>query len=241
MYSQEINVFEILERVVPYKSLEYTLHTLKDYKKYDNGVFYKDEKYFVRITCRGEWGGSVWFTNNLTGIEYSCAATCVKSVNKYKGSYIVTTSLWHGSGSSSILRIKDPSKMEVFLKPKPREEIIKPPYYLEDLESKSRKGVETLWSDYGGVMINFSFVYDDVLYHVVEKEDKTYLARLERGKLIEVGLLSNKSIWSHFNLLQLGKEHLFLFLGKPYSIRGYIEIIGDKIDLVWYSRTKRQH
>lgn len=73
---------------------------------------YVDSVYNVGGCCAGEWGGSVFFHNKLTGNTYSCPATCANTVIKSpSGSYIVTSSLAHMSGSSDIIEIEDPSKL----------------------------------------------------------------------------------------------------------------------------------
>ncbi|TCI85110.1 hypothetical protein [Tenacibaculum sp. M341] len=240
--SQEIFVFNILEREVSYKSLEYLLDDFILYRKISKEPFYSDEQYLVRKTCCGEWGGAIWFKNKRTGIEYSCAATCPKSISKYQGKYIVSTSLNHGSGSSSILEIVAPEKMEVFVKPKPRNEIFKPPYYIWEIQPKSQKGVKELWSDYGGVMIYFSFLYKEKLYHIVEKDGKTYIAILNEEKQMKIlDKISDKRIWSHYDLIRLGDNHIFQFLGQRSVIKGYIEIIDNNVNLVWYSFPKRMY
>ncbi len=240
--SQEISVFNILEREVSYKSLEYSLDDFKINEKHVEAPFYTDDKYVVRRTCFGEWGGAVWFKDKETGIEYSCEATCPNSISKYQGKYIVSTSLYHHSGSSSILEIVAPEKMEVFEKPKPRNEIFKIPYYIWEIQPKSQKGVKELWSDYGGFMVNFSFVYEGNLYHIIEKESNTYIAILSNaGTMKIIDKISDKEIFSHFSLIRLGDNHWFQFIGTRFLVKGYIEIIDNKIELVWYSMPKRRY
>lgn len=73
--------------------------TERDFIKQDS-AFFEDENYLVRKSCSGEWGGTIWFKNKVTGIEYSCEATCPVAVNKVNGKYIVTTTLAHMIGFS---------------------------------------------------------------------------------------------------------------------------------------------
>lgn len=65
-----------------------------DFTRYDS-VFFQDENYYARRACSGEWGGSIWFKNKRTGIEYSCSATCPVIINKIGEKYIVTNTLAH--------------------------------------------------------------------------------------------------------------------------------------------------
>ena len=155
------------------------LNNLRDYKKFDKDVIFEDSEYVVSKTCAGEWGGSIWFKNKKSGKVFSCSATCVKSVNKLNGKYFVSISLLHGYGSSAVLEIEDPIKMEVFNKPNPNQNITKPSYDAGDLESKSRKGVKILSNLDHGELIIFSFNFNEVLCYLVKKEDGIFLSVLE--------------------------------------------------------------
>lgn len=240
--SQENETFEINERIIKFNSKEYEEKNISDYRNLlERKNFYEDENYAVTYSCNGEWGGSVWFTNKNTNIEYSCAATCVKSVIKIKDEYFVTTSLAHMGSGSSIFKITEPDSMSIFdrSKVKPKEYYKGLPVYMAgSLNNKSHQGRKSLWSEWG-VYILLSFQYKDKLYSIVEKKNNISLMVLNDKKLEKLVKISDNSVWSQFDLIQINDSHILLFLGKPSLIHGYIEIIDNKIDLVRYSKPKK--
>ncbi len=71
-YGQSTERFDIQEMLI---SDTTKMINANDFIRTDT-TFYQDERYYVRRTCSGEWGGSIWFRNKSTGIEYSCSAAC---------------------------------------------------------------------------------------------------------------------------------------------------------------------
>lgn len=226
LFCQNENTFEVEEIIIEKKYNKRTKPTEeKDY-------FYEDSEYIVTISCSGEWGGSVWFENKKTGIIYSCQSTCPKSINKVDNKYIITNSLAHMSGMSEIIEIENPNQLSIFKKPEPRNDKDgKPFYYAGDMESKSRKGVKSLWSEFETLII-LSFLYKNKLYHIATKNGATYLTTLENNELVTVCLISKKRIWSHHTVNKIDKNHTFLYLGRDVYENEYIEIKGSKIKLV---------
>ena len=159
---------------------------IKDFIRHDT-IFYQDEKYSVRKTCRGEWGGTVWFKSKISGIEYSCEATCPVIINKIDEKYIVTNYSAHGCGGSDIIEIEFPDSMDIFKQPEPRIEkrrrkIINYGNYSHEFESKSRKGTK-LVIDTNCVMILLSFPFQEQLYHIVRDSKILYLSQIKNNKL----------------------------------------------------------
>ncbi|AUC15910.1 hypothetical protein BTO06_12440 [Tenacibaculum sp. SZ-18] len=213
----------------------------KDFKKRKSdfikkgGNFYEDKDYIVSKSCSGEWGGSIFFKNKKSGIEYSCSATCPVSVNLIDGKYIVTNSLAHLSGSSDIIEIKNPELMSVFKMPEPRE--IKngiKHYYTGDTESKSRKGVKEIWNGFG-ILTLISFEFKEQLYHIISKDAKTFLATIVESELKIINQISKERIWDYApETFKDEKGNLIVFFNN-HSTSGYIEIIGNEIKVI---RTK---
>jgi hypothetical protein len=167
-----------------------------------DSTFFQDEKYFVRRTCSGEFGGSVWFRNKETGIEYSSSARCPVCVNKINSTYVVTTTLSHFRPHSSLLVIDNPDSMAIFQEPEMtrargklgfkkvewdnwRLRKVYSGLHAGDLESNSSKGTHSIL-DTTGVNILLSFSYRDSFYHVVRDHETLYLSRLEEKTLTTV-------------------------------------------------------
>ncbi len=197
-----------------------------------NDFFYEDDDYIVTKSCSGEWGGSIFFKSKKSGIKYSCKATCPVSINLINGKYIITNTLAHLNGSSSLIEIKNPELMSVFEMPKPRR--IKNGvkyYYRGDNQSKSTKGVKRIWSDYK-ILTLASFPFKKQLYHIVCKNEKTFLATIEKNELKLLDQISNKNIWSYESKTITDEKGNLLIFFNNHDVKGYIEIKGKKIKLM---------
>ena len=194
-----------------------------------DSVFYEDSLYLVRQTCSGEWGGSIWFKNKQTQIEYSCNATCPKSVNYYKGKYYVTTSLVHLVSSSEILEISQPDSMSVFEVSEMVATMRKHKIYSDgDFESISRQGALTL-VDTTGALIVASFVQNDKFYHIVRDYNHLYLSEISNGKLSTIQKISEESMFNT-ELMKTEYGELVILFNSKYS-KGYLKIEDSKIIL----------
>ena len=226
-YCQSKELFKINEVIVT-DSIQ--IKTINDFTKQDS-AFFEDEKYVVRKTCSGEWGGSVWFKNKNSGIEYSCSATCPVVINKIDGKYIVSATLAHLSGSSEIIEIENPDSMGIFIMPKPRTKKGKTIYrYVGDDESRSTKGTEMLL-DSIGVQTLASFPYNGKLYHVITDFSKTFLTQIENERFVTIDTISNVSIWTYGpEVIKSSNGHYIVFF-ENHETRGYLDIHDNSIDL----------
>lgn len=229
-FGQTDNPFVINEVFIQDSSL---FKAERDFTKRDS-VFYEDENYIVRKTCSGEWGGTIWFKNKLTGIEYSCEATCPVIVNKVNGKYIVTTTLAHMIGFSKIIEINNPDSMAVFKLPEPRQKKGKRTlYYVGDNESNSTKGTNTL-VDSVRVMTIATFPFNEQLFHIVTDFHKTYISKIENNRFVTIDTISNTSIWTYNpEVIKTVDGHYIVFFTNQET-NGYLDIYDNKIDLIRY-------
>lgn len=212
-----------------------TLHkkTAIDFQR-ETSNFFEDDKYLVRKTCNGEWGGTIWFKNKITGVEHSCSATCPVIVNKLDGKYIVTTTLNHLAGFSQVLEIDNPESLAIFKLPKPRaiigKRIIRA---VGDDESQSTKGSKILL-DTIKVSILLSFPLNGQLYHVFTDYKKTYLATIQNKKFVIIDTLSQKGFWSYDSDVIKTKDGHFIVFFKNEEVEGYFDVNGRKICVIRY-------
>lgn len=207
--------------------------TESDFRKQDS-AFFEDENYLVRKTCSGEWGGTIWFKNKITGIEYSCEATCPVIVNKVNGKYIVTSTLAHMIGFSQVIEITNPDSMAVFKLPEPRQKKRKVKlYYIGDDESNSKKGTNLL-VDSVGVLTIATFPFNDQLFHIVTDFQKTFITKIEHNKFVTLDTISNTSIWTYDpEVIRTVDGHYIVFFSNEEA-KGYLDICGNKINLIRY-------
>jgi hypothetical protein len=198
----------------------------------NDSVFFQDDNYLVRKSCSGEWGGSVWFKNKRTGIEYSCNSTCPVVINKFRDKYIVTNTLAHLIGFSEIIEIENPDSMTIFKLPEPRAKKRKMIYrYVGDNESKSTIGTKKLL-DSIGVLTLASFPYNGQLYHIVTDFRKTFLTEIENKKFVSIDTISNESLWTYDpEVIRTKANHYVIYFSND-KVNGYIDLIDNKIDVI---------
>ncbi len=226
-FTQEHVIFKIYENIVNKKDFE---EERSDFSKKDF-VFYEDEDYIITRTCHGEWGGSIWFKNKKTDSIHSCRATCPVSVNRINGKYIVSSSLAHLSGATDVIEIENPDSLSVFKLPKPRKKTGNVIHrYYGDTESKSSKGVREVWSEIGSFILT-SFQYQDQLYHIVSRKEKTFLTKIEDGKLIILNIISEEKFWDYEPTTFRKTNGDLIAFFKTHRTEGYIEISNLNIKI----------
>ena len=227
---QTKKIFDINETLIKDST---QFKTVQNFKKQDS-AFYEDENYVVRKSCSGEWGGTIWFKNKNTGIEYSCEATCPVVVNKTEGKYIVTSTLAHMSGFSTVIEINTPDSLAIFKLPEPRNKKGKTKlYYIGDNESNSKKGTKQL-VDTMGVLILATFNYKGELFHIVTDFEKTFVEKIENKKFVIIDTISNQSIWTYDpEVIKTSDNHSIVFF-KNDEVNGFLDIFDNKINLIRY-------
>ncbi|WP_053404265.1 hypothetical protein [Persicobacter sp. CCB-QB2] len=200
-------------------------------------AFYQDDKYIVRETCQGEWGGSIWFKNKHTGEETSAKANCPLILSKLNGKYLLTTTSFHMMGSSKVLEIV-PEEMSVFEKPKFNPET---GYTPSDLESQSDLGTHVLL-DTAGITILLSFPYDNELYHIYSNQNKLFLGVIESKALRTIDTLNidlksfyrreNGVIYGYSSVVKKLPNDQYALLFKNANLLAYVLVKEDEIKVV---------
>lgn len=187
---------------------------------------YSDEYYTITASCSGEWGGSVYFTDNRSGIKYECAATCPLMINKINGSYIVTASLSHMMGFSEILRVNDPSKLLVYNRDHLKNRQI---IYSGEDQSHSKKGVETLVST-SRKLVFASFLYNDELFHIVSDYKETYIAQISGNEIVPVQSIIQRRFYYPEIVVNYGGEGLLsVFHDSPRG--SFMRVKGNSVKI----------
>lgn len=201
--------FEKLNLLLGKYVAEFKLTETRDLK------FYEDDLYDIYATCNGEWGGTIYFKDKKTNESFEASSTCPIVINKIGGEYYVTNYMGHMFGYASVLKIKDPSKLE------------KSDLNFDRPEgSRFDKGVETLL-DTLGFYISTSFVANNQLYHLYSDENGTYIGQIENGKIEPIHQF-DFIFDAHFNQhLDNGKQ-LLICNFKDSEKSGIIIIDGKK-------------
>lgn len=198
------------------------------------GLLYNDTRYEVWKTCSGEWGGTVYFKNKKSGKIYYAEATCPVSVNKINNKYYISNSLSHLFGSSDILEITDPEKMEQTAKMP----LYHPGIITREYESHSSKGTKKL-IDTAGVAIMSSFVYKQKLYSILlnHRATQATISELRDNKFYTIQEI-DKDFFSDDPFIIKESEtyqKIYLQQSKP----GILEIKENKIKFISYTKSKK--
>ncbi|MDR6464160.1 hypothetical protein [Chryseobacterium sediminis] len=199
------------------------------------GLLYNDTRYEVWKTCSGEWGGTVYFKNKKSGKIYYAKATCPVSVNKINNKYYISNSLSHLLGSSDILEITDPEKLE---------QTAKMPLYHPDIitreyESHSSKGTKKL-IDTAGAVIMSSFVYKQKLYSILlnYSNTKATISELQDNKFYTIKEIDKDFFSEHPLIIKESETYQKIYLQQPKP--GIVEIKENKIKFISYTKSKNK-
>lgn len=221
-FSQSQRIFKIETILVN----EAKLKTKNDFERFSPN-FYEDEKFVVRQTCFGEFGGAIYFKDKKTKVEYFCTATCAVAVNKINNKYIVTTTLAHMDGNSGIIEIEEPKFMaKVIAKKNDKTKV----QYVGDQESNSSIGTKDLFGAFR-LEIVASFEFREKLYHITTDYKKTYLSEIIENKIVNLDLILENSIWSYEpNQFRTKDNHIIVFF-KNQITNGYLDIYKNQIKI----------
>lgn len=193
--------------------------------------FFEDEDYIVHKTCSGEWGGTVYFKNRKTGVEYVCEASCPVIINKLDGKYLVSSTLDHLTGLASVIQIDHPDSMQVYTKPVQSKQRLLPAR--GDAESTSRKGSITLLKA-DRIIILVSFPYKGQLYHITTDFEHTYISNIENGRFVHLDVVSDKPLRTFDGgVIPTNDDHYIVFFHENIR-KGYLDISGGRIEVITY-------
>ncbi|GGD30541.1 hypothetical protein [Flavobacterium orientale] len=178
---------------------------------------YEDEQFNVYATCRGEWGGTVFFQDKKTNELFEGSSTCPIVVNKIGSEYFVTNYMGHMIGFASVNKISDPRKLE-----KSKWD------FKQRFGSENQKGIEKVL-DTMGFYIPTSFVSKRKLVHIYNDDDGTYIAEIENGKMKPIYTFDFK-FYPQFNQqLENGKQVLTFEVAESEK-DGVLLIDGNKLN-----------
>lgn len=189
----------------------FNLHKVDTPKTYNPAYFYEDDKFYVYPGCAGEFGGSIFFRDKQNGKTYSYFATCPLQVLKQDAAYIICNSMDHMYGSSSFLKIKDPTQLFLL-----EDEVQKTSdiWYmnvdsLKDIRNwPSISGV----SDYAhavGVLTLVSYQYLDKLYSIQYTDSSMYIAIHKNDSIVPIQTIIKNRISMGFpEIIQFGNKTL---------------------------------
>jgi hypothetical protein len=205
----------------------------KEVKKVDDRVF-EDNNYYATFLDFGEFGGTLWFKNKQTGIEYEMASG-PPIINKLNGKYYVST-------AKKVIEIENPAMLNRAAQDSTYE-IIKNKKW--SMGSRSMKGAKVIFID--SVYSNFrdykfyiasSYVINNELKFVIVDSNSVYTAEIKNGKAFKQDSIFNNSTVSNWHNsyrqnLNQNSIQLLQFSSSESKTFGFIEI-GSKNIKVHY-------
>jgi len=206
--------------------------------------FFEDERFIVRTCCVGEFGGAIFFTDKKSKRVYSYPSTCATIINKISGSYYVTNTLAHKSGSTEILKIEDPSKLYELKADSLKNSCNWYMHFvtyedgyagMKQFEIGTQKILDTI-----GVLTMTSFVFNNQLYHINADFKKTFISKIQGDSLLLVDSIFNKPLWSYEpENRKYGKMDLHSFNNRETS--GFFAISNDTISIITFDNDRKEN
>lgn len=187
--------------------------------------FFEDEDFKVERTYSGEWGGSVYFTEKMTGKKYEFAATCPSYIKKLNNIYYVIANSNHMTGSTEIIQINNPLELKEYNRDYLKELKQR---YAGDEESSLKQGTIRITNTLERKTI-MSFPYNNKLYHIVNESNKSFLCEVEDNHLVTISLISETALSTDNRYEFLSKDNPYLIAFENYKGNGFLSIKGNLI------------
>jgi hypothetical protein len=153
---------------------------------------FEDSEFIVFGDCIGEFGGTIYFFEKVTGDIFFTESTCANSVFKKDNKYLVLAQLGHGTGFTEIKSIDNPRKLTKAKK----SEI-----------GKTKEGGALGYSDKSeayqklldlyGIQIFSTFNYQGRQLYIVRLNEMTFLAEIKGTEIQIVNPLFEKAFYTH--------------------------------------------
>jgi hypothetical protein len=153
---------------------------------------FEDNEFIVFGDCHGEWGGTIYFFDKVSGEIYFTESTCANSVSKKDNKYFVLAQLGHGSGSTEIKSIDNPRKLTKAKK---------------DEIGKTKEGGALGYADKSeayqklldlyGIQIFSTFNYLGRQLYIARLNEMTFLSEINGSEIQIVNPLFEKAFYTH--------------------------------------------
>ncbi len=197
-------------------------------------VIYEDERFYVTCLDFGEWGSTTWFKDKSSAKEYELSSSA-ENIIRIDSSYYVSAGI-------RVLKIENPLNLKQ----------CDENYYYQIIKKKDYSegtnfllGTEAIYNDSTFSQWDFkepklyiitSFKVDNKLFLLCNDSLKTFIAKLEKKKIIPIQSFRKKYStfdWSYSYRckIQNNSFQLLKFDAKNNNTYGFIEIEKNKISI----------
>ena len=211
----------------------YYLNTEKwkwvEIKEVDDKVF-EDNEFYITYLDFGEWGGTIWFKDKITGAEYEARSGCPQ-INVINNEYFVTT-------GNRVFMIPNPYKLKECDPDNYYKNVEKEDKETQIYGSLSTEGTETLFQDTtfewsSKFYIATSFISNKKLFHLCVDNNNVYVAAIENGNMKPIQNIGHDfsvyDFYYSYRCKSLYKNKILKISTKSDNIFGFVEIDGDTI------------
>jgi hypothetical protein len=194
---------------------------------------FEDAKYIAFCDCEGEWGGTVYFFNKITGKIYFTEATCANTVYKKDGKYYILYELGHMMTIRSTLKeIPDPD----LLTPISLEEVRKSTRGRFGYSDKSN--ASRIIFNLEPISLFSSFNYKGRTVYLTNNLERTFLAEKENDSIKIVNPLFNSLIVMHYPVTTSYSDTILInrawyMIGRKREISCFVINDGEFIKIDW--------
>jgi len=153
---------------------------------------FEDNEFIVFGDCHGEWGGTIYFFEKVSGKIYFTESTCANSVSKKDNKYLVLAQLGHGTGSTEIKSIDNPRKLTMAKKSEIRKFKEGEALGYAD-KSEAYQKLLDLYS----IQIFSTFNYQGRQLYIVRLNEMTFLSEIKETEIQIVNPLFEKAFYTH--------------------------------------------
>jgi hypothetical protein len=153
---------------------------------------FEDSEFIVFGDCHGEWGGTIYFFDKVTGEIYFTESTCANSVFKKHNNYLVVAQLGHLTGSTEIKSIDNPRKLT-----KAKKSQIGKTKDGGALGYADKSEAYKKLLDFYGIQIFSTFNYQDRQLFIVRLNEMTFLTEIKGTEIQIVNPLFDKAFYTH--------------------------------------------
>ena len=153
---------------------------------------FEDSSFIVFSDCHGEWGGTVYFFDKVSGDTYFTESTCANTVYKKDNKYVVLSHLGHGMGSAKVKEIKDPRKLSKAKKDEINKTKEGQALGYTDKSNAYKKALDFYW-----IQLFSTFQYEGRQLYIVHSNNLTFIAEINGCDIQIVHPLFDNDIYTH--------------------------------------------
>jgi len=199
---------------------------------------FEDSEFIVFSDCNGEFGGTIYFFEKISGDIFFTESTCANSVYKKNNKYLVLAQLGHAMGFTEIKSIDNPRKLT-----KAKKSDIEKTKEGEALGYLDKSEAYQKLLDLYSIQIFSTFNYQGRQLYIVRLNEMTFLSEIKGTEIEIVNPLFEKAFYTHRPVTTIYGDYTLVnldFYGIALDKEVSVIIVGHNkiIKLDWNERVE---